>query len=180
MPLFDGIADDEPCALHTYCIRAPHPEPGPKICPMCLRLDFNVLKSAVDKLLAIASARSQMRNGQVRHALMMQYHENRRRRFEDMERNFAEEPKRYTCYVQNPINEGRWWKQRYRPRSLVCSPGPWNRDPNNLCLPCAKAMAEAEPEWYRICWTEKGMYCANVGDRILDPGMEVSEEALRI
>jgi hypothetical protein len=62
MPLFDDIADDELYALRAYCLQAPHAEPGLKICAICLRLDVNVLKSAVDKFLATASARSQIRN----------------------------------------------------------------------------------------------------------------------
>jgi hypothetical protein len=41
-------------------------------------------------------------------------------------------------------------------------------------------MAEAGPEWYRIRWTEEGIWCANVDDRILDAGTEICEEALDI
>jgi hypothetical protein len=41
-------------------------------------------------------------------------------------------------------------------------------------------MAGAGWEWYTIHWAENGIWCINVDDRILGPGLEVSEEALDI
>jgi hypothetical protein len=55
-----------------------------------------------------------------------------------------------------------------------------NHTETNLCPACALAMKDADPEFYNIMWNGEGICWANVSDREMNSGCEISKQALGI